>query len=118
MRLQKDWRSAVYAFFRPDVNISYINGRRAHNFTCAAKNCKGRGKDRRIVRRYLDKKDSKSTGSLNRHAKMCWGEDIVRQATEAGNIESARQALKDAKLIDGSITAVFNRMGKGKITWR
>lgn len=48
---------------------------------------------------------------------MCWGEDIVRQVTEAGNIESARQALKDAKLIDGSITAVFNRMGKGKITY-
>ena len=48
---------------------------------------------------------------------MCWGEDIVRQVTEAGNIESVRQALKDAKLIDWSITAVFNRMGKGKITY-
>ena len=42
---------------------------------------------------------------------------LLDKATEAGNIESVRQALKDAKLIDGSITAVFNRMGKGKITY-
>ena len=48
---------------------------------------------------------------------MCWGEDIVQQATEAENIESAWQALGDANMIDGSITAAFSRTGKGKITY-
>ena len=117
VRLQKDWWSAVYAFFHPDINISYTNGRCTYDFTCAAKHCKGRGRDARVVWRYLDTKDSKSTSSLNRHAKICWGEEIVRQATQAGNIESARRALKDVKLIDGSLMAAFNRMSKGKITY-
>jgi hypothetical protein len=88
-----------------------------HDFTCNAKVCKGRGKNPRLVRRYLDTSDSKSTGSLRRHAKICWGEENIARADEAKNIEQARQALKDAKLINGTITAVFERTGKGKITY-
>jgi hypothetical protein len=88
-----------------------------HDFTCNAKVCKGKGKNPRLVRRYLDTGDRKSTGSLRRHAKICWGEENVARADEAKNIEEARQGLKDAKLINGTITAVFQRTGKGKITY-
>lgn len=117
MRLRRDWRSPIYAFFSPEVAITYVNGRRAHDFTCSAKNCKGKGSNPRLVRRYLDKKDKGSTSGLRRHAKICWGEENVERAVEAKNIESARNALKKAKLLDGSITAVFKRTGKGKITY-
>ena len=88
-QLKKDWRSPIYAFYRPEVTISYTNGCHAHDFICTAKNCKGKGRNARMVQRYLDKKDNKSTSSLNRHAKMCWGEEIVEQAAKAQNIESA-----------------------------
>jgi hypothetical protein len=47
----------------------------------------------------------------------CWGCDIVDNSEDANTIESARQALKGAELRDGSITAVFDRTGKGKITY-
>jgi len=42
-RLQKDWRSKVYAFFQTQVKISYVDGRKCHEFTCNAKNCKAKG---------------------------------------------------------------------------
>ena len=35
----------------------------------------------------------------------------------AGNIESARAALAGAELRDGSITAVFERTGKEKVSY-
>ena len=71
----------------------------------------------RLVRRYLDTSDSKSTGSLRRHAKLCWGEENVARADEVKNIGEARLALKDAKVVNGTITAAFERTGKGKITY-
>jgi hypothetical protein len=118
VRLQKDWRSSIYAFFRPEVTISNVEGRRAHDFICAAKTCKGKGKNSRLVRRYLDTKDKKSTSALNRHAKICWGEDIIKEAADnAQDINSARRALNNATLKDGSITAIFGRTGKGKVTY-
>ena len=35
----------------------------------------------------------------------------------ASNIELAREVLKGAELCDGSITAVFERTGKGKVSY-
>ena len=71
-----------------------------------------------MVRRYLDTGDKKSTSGLRRHAKVCWGDEVVERASEAGDIKSARRALDGAKLRrDGSITAVFERNGKGKLTY-
>ena len=117
-RLKKDWRSPIYAFFRPDVAITYVDNRRAHDFTCAAQHCKGKGKNARLVRRYLDTGDKKSTSSLRRHAKVCWGDEVVERAVEAKDIDAARRALHDAKpKKDGSLTAVFGRTGKGKISY-
>lgn len=68
-----------------------------------------------MVRRYLDTSDSKSTGNLRKHAKICWGAETVAAADETRNVDSAREALKKVK--DGSITEAFERLGKGKVTY-
>ncbi|RPD52267.1 hypothetical protein L226DRAFT_573046 [Lentinus tigrinus ALCF2SS1-7] len=54
-RLQETWVAPTYAFFSPDVAFGHDDdGRRYHDFRCAAKSCKSvKG---RIVRRYLDTK--------------------------------------------------------------
>ncbi|RDX40258.1 hypothetical protein OH76DRAFT_1366486, partial [Lentinus brumalis] len=76
-RLQAAWDAPTYAFFSTDVVIGHDNdGRRYHEFKCAAKPCK----TQRPVRRYLDKGDAQSTSNLRKHAKRCWGEDTVELA--------------------------------------
>jgi len=45
------------------------------------------------------------------------GEEIVKEAAAAKDIVSARDALKGGLQRDGSITAVFERTGKGKVTY-
>ncbi|RDX39469.1 hypothetical protein OH76DRAFT_1491119 [Lentinus brumalis] len=78
-RLQRTWTAPIYAFFSPDVIIGHDeNGRRYHNFKCAAKACKGKKHE---VRRYLDTADAKSTSNLRKHTKKCWGEAAIE--TEA-----------------------------------
>jgi hypothetical protein len=99
------------------VAISYVDGRRSHVFTCSAQNCKGKGKNPRQVRRYLDTKDKSSTKALCNHAIHCWGNEVVERSVEAKDIPSARAALKMAEMRDGSIMAVFNRTGKAKISY-
>lgn len=51
------------------------------------------------------------------HAINCWGRENVENSENASNIETAREALKGAELRDGSITAVFERTGKGKVSY-
>ena len=95
-----------------------VDGRRVHEFECTASHCKGHGKNPRIVRRYLDTSDRNSTGNLRKHARLCWGNDILRSADDCGDMDSAREGLDKArKLKDGSITAAFERKGKGKVTF-
>lgn len=88
-----------------------------HDFTFNAVNYKGKGLDGRRVRRYLDTGDSKSTSSLRRHATKCWGAEIVSQADKANDLGVAREAIRGVELRDGSITAAFERTGKGRITY-
>lgn len=109
----------MYAFFEADVTIhETADGRRAHIFKCAARHCKGRGLRPREVNRWLDKKDRSSTGSLKDHARSCWGEELVKEAGESGsNIAETRKVLRGATLEQGKLTAVFERTGKGKITY-
>jgi len=40
--LWKDWQSPIYTFFRPEVEINYVDGHHVHDFTCAVKQCKGK----------------------------------------------------------------------------
>lgn len=106
----------MYAFFRPEVNITYISSRRAHEFTCAAKRCLSKGKTGRVVRRYLDTGDKTSTSGLRGHAEVCWGVETVTNA-KGKEIDDVRQVLKGAKMHNGSITALFERVGKGQVLY-
>jgi hypothetical protein len=114
--MSKKWTSPVYVFFKATPEIKYKDGRRCHVFECAAGSCKG--KNTRYVSRFLDKGDANSTGNLLRHARICWGTDVVAAATATKDIHTARDVLAKTKLRDGSILAEFQRAGKGKISYR
>jgi len=75
---------------------------------------KGNG---RMVRRYLDTGDAKSTGNLRKHARGCWGEEAVAAADNTKNVWAVREALGKAKLVDGSIMAAFERVVKDRVTY-
>ena len=113
--LLKEWTSPIYVFFRKEPRVEHVNGRRLHVFECAAGKC--RGKNGRDVRRFLDTADAKSTSGLRRHAKKCWGSEAVGAADDSRDLDSARLVLAKTKLRDGSITAQFERIAKGKVTF-
>ncbi|KAG1797936.1 hypothetical protein EV424DRAFT_1265608, partial [Suillus variegatus] len=108
-QLKKEWNSPIYAFYHPVPDIGYHEGRRYHEFKCAATRCK------KGVHRFLDKKDAKSTSNMRKHAKICWGEETVKLADETKNSQEAHTIISGAK--DSSITASFERTGKGKVTY-
>ena len=113
--MSKDWNSPIYVFFRPTPHIEYAQNHRLHVFECAAGKCKARnGCD---VRCFLNKGDAKSTSNLQKHAKGCWGEEAVAAADNTRSIDAAREVLAKSKLQDGSITAEFERIRKGKVTY-
>jgi len=112
-RLMKRWDAPVYAFFRPMPAIIYVGDRKVHVFECAASHCKCKT---RFVRRYIDTGDISSTSNLRRHAIRCWGDDAVAAADQTSNAKVAREALSN-KEVNGSITAAFERVGKGKVTY-
>lgn len=70
-------------------------------FTCAAEVCRGSGRD---VLRFQDSKDSTSTANLTRHARRCFGDEVI-----------------DAAMTKGSVTplsnpaAAFGRQGQGPV---
>jgi hypothetical protein len=107
----KDWTSPIYAFFEPTPGIEYHDGRRCHVFKCTARGCKHH------VRRYLDKKDAKSTGNMHKHVKSCWGEAALQAAMECRNTAAARDGVVKSLLDTGSIQKSFDRKGKGKVVY-
>jgi hypothetical protein len=108
--LRKKWTSPIYAFFEPTPDIEYVNGRRCHVFKCTGKSCKQK------IRRFLDKGDAGSTSNLRKHALSCWGEPAVASITNLANVKDARESVKGIRET-GSITAAFERKGKGKVTY-
>jgi hypothetical protein len=120
-RLSTTWNSPIYAFFEPRPKISVVKGRRCHEFVCTASVCKGNGSERRVVRRFLDTSDKNSTSNMRKHARHCWGDDIVKKADEAKEeltLDTMRESLAEAKKSqDGSITAFFDRKGKAKVKY-
>jgi hypothetical protein len=57
---------------------------------------------------------------MHKHAKNCWGDENVRKALEMKgelSVDGVRNGLALAKLHDGSITASFERKGKGAVTF-
>jgi hypothetical protein len=71
------------------------------------------------VRRFLDTGDRNSTSNMRKHAKHCWGEDIIKKADEAKDeltLDNIRETLAEAKKTqDGSIVAFFDRKGKARV---
>ena len=118
--MAKDWTSPIYGFFEARPAIEVVEGRRCHEFKCAAPHCKGKGSQGRIVRRYLDKGDKGSTSNMHKHAKNCWGHEIVSKALETKKeltINEVRKSLSNATVQDGTITAMFERQGKGTVSF-
>jgi hypothetical protein len=118
--MAKDWTLPIYGFFKPRPTVEVVDGRRCHEFHCAAPLCKGKGTKSRIIRRYLDKGDRNSTSNMHKHAKNCWGDENVSKALESKrqlSVDEVRKSLANAKLHDGSIMASFERKGKGAVTF-
>jgi hypothetical protein len=106
-QLSKEWTSAIYAFFQPRPIVQVVNDRRCHEFICGAPHCKGKGAKGRNVHQFLDMGDVRSTSNLHKHAKMCWGAELVEQADGTKDIMGIRAGLTNTKMIDGSIVASF-----------
>jgi hypothetical protein len=49
--------------------------------------------------------------------KLCWGEEEVEAADRTKDVVAAHGAINVSKLKDGSLTAVFGRIGKAKVTY-
>jgi hypothetical protein len=112
--LSKDWMAPIYVFFVPSPLIEYVEGRCCHAFQCLAKHCKHKSQG---VRRYLDTGDARSTGNLRKHAKKCWGNDVVASANKVKTAKEVQDTTTKGSLDPQSITAVFRRNGKGKVTY-
>ena len=73
------------------------------------------------MRRFLDTADKGSTSNMRKHAKHCWGDDIVKKVDELKDkftVINLRENLGEAKRgEDGSIVAFFDRKGKGKVKY-
>ena len=118
--MAKDWTSPIYGFFEARPAIEVAEGRRCHDFKCAAPHCKGKGARARLVRRYLDKKDKGSTSNMHKHAKICWGVEIVSKALQSRDeltIKEVRKSLSEAKIQDGTIMAMFERKGEEVVSF-
>ena len=90
-------------FFKPIPTVEYIKKHCVHVFEYAAVNCLGKGNGQ-FVCRYLDTGNAKSTRNLHKHAKICWGKQVVAAAVETHDVQSAREALAGLKSVDSSIT--------------
>ena len=95
--------------------MEYVNNCQVHVFECAAVKC--RRKNRQDVHWFLDTGDAKSTSGLCRHAKDCGGDKAVIAADNTQDSEGAQVVLAKTKLCDGLITAKFECIGKGKVTY-
>ena len=61
------------------------------------------------MRRFLDKKDTYSTGNMRKHVKTCWGANVLAAADIAKDLEEVRtKIIKDVQQ-NGSITVAFER---------
>jgi len=110
----KRWDAPVYVFFKPIPAIEYFDNRKAHVFECGATSCRQKTK---YIRRFLYTGDTSSTSNLRCHAKVCWGEEAVTAADRTGSTATACKALANQSGTDGSITAAFECVGKGKVTY-
>jgi len=70
-----------------------------------------------MVQQFLDMKDSTSTSNLRKHVESCWGKDALEVGMAAGTAKDACESVVKEIKGSGSITAAFERKGKGKVTF-
>ena len=54
---------------------------------------------------------------MRKHAKRCWGDEMVAAADKAKNANDVRNTTIKGSLNLQSITAAFERTGKGKVSY-
>ena len=86
-------------------------GWRAHEFKCCKGQCNA------TVRWFLDTKDAGSTGNLCKHIKKCWGNEVMSTADMAKDADEVQSTIVPKFLKDESITAIFERKAKGRVTY-
>ncbi|KAF8059562.1 hypothetical protein FPV67DRAFT_1392093, partial [Lyophyllum atratum] len=113
-KLSKAWNRPIYGFFEAMPEVQRHGGHKCHVFRCAAKYCKGKTRD---VRRFLHTSDKNSTGNLRKHARKCWGDEVLAGADEASNASEIREGIVSRKIRSGNISLAFERKGKGVVTY-
>src|SRR5271168_4101097 len=72
----------------------------------------------RCVNRFFDKGDASSTSNLRKHAKKCWGDDVVKLADETKDVNLARDIVAKSGMGNAMITTMFERKkSKGVVTY-
>ena len=70
---------------------------------------------------FLNTADKESTSNMCKHAKHCWGEDIIKKADEVKEqitVYGIWEHLAEVKQShNGSIVAFFDRKGKGRVKY-
>ncbi|KAG2148428.1 hypothetical protein BD769DRAFT_1624824 [Suillus cothurnatus] len=107
----KDWITPIYSFFNPLPVISHVNRQRFHAFSCCAKGCN------QLICCFLNKADVKSTSNMWKHAKKCWGTEMVEIIDRVKNATVAQELIIEPLCTTGSIMAAFERKGKEKSVW-
>ena len=110
----KKWVAPAYVFFKPSACVEYVKGHKAHVFECIAAHCHCKS---RYVRHFLYTRDTSLTSNLRRHAKICWGDEVIKAADATGNLHFACEALSKKKGLNGSITAAFEQIRKSNVTY-
>jgi hypothetical protein len=54
---------------------------------------------------------------MHKHAKKCWGTEVIASADKANNANEVQRMTVKGILDPQSITAAFERKGKGKVTY-
>ncbi|KAJ7366043.1 hypothetical protein DFH08DRAFT_617433, partial [Mycena albidolilacea] len=93
------WTSPIYSFFDDNVEtVTDRDGCKYQAFKCKApRGCKGKSGV------YDPHTDRSSTSNLKKHAKQCWGSDVVDARIKGVAADASR---------DGSIFAAFARSGQ------
>lgn len=69
------------------------------------------------MNRYLDKADARSTSNLRRHAKICWGANVVAAADKIKDCNAIRAVIRNTELNNGSLSTALEGMAKEKLTY-
>ncbi|KAH7917204.1 hypothetical protein BV22DRAFT_1026831, partial [Leucogyrophana mollusca] len=105
------WTSPIYGFYHSVPTIEYVNSHCCHTFRCASRSCTYQ------CCHYLDTSDANSTGNLRKHLRLFCGTEALVAAEQMNNVNDVRENIVKGLNESGSITASFERKGKGKVTY-